>query len=200
MARKPYVLTPARSAHLTRLHELNRKRGAKSRLAKRRKYGSNAVKRGTGVKGIKKNSIPYARINKNSQTVGLNSGTIIPGTGKRIAFGGYLRLENTNRKKNPIDRATRSIANALAPKGTRAGKVREYFNKNVTVTAPLLRANVGGSQVRLGTSRRGGPTFIIRKGNHKTPKLKSQQGIRKYDKRIATISKQKKTRRARRGK
>lgn len=200
MARKPYVLTPARRAHLTRLHELNRKRGAKSRLAKRRKYGSNAAKRGAGIGGVKKNSIPYARINKNSQTIGLNSGTIIPGTGKRIAFGGYLRLENTNRKNNPIDKAIRGLANSFAPKGSKAGKVREYFNKNVTVTAPLLRANVGGSQVRLGTSRRGGPTLIIRRGNHKTPQLKSQQGIKKYNKRIATISKQKKTRRARRGK
>src|ERR1044071_218260 len=94
---KPYVFTPARAASL-----------AKARKARRRKskrlYGSNPVTRGVGKSGLARNTVPYLRANKRSQTGGFNAGTILPGTGKRIVFGGYVRVENVNRK-GAIDKA-----------------------------------------------------------------------------------------------
>lgn len=195
MARKPYVLTPARQAHLKRLHDLNRKRGSKARASRRRHYGNNPVKRGIGVSGLKKNTVPYARINQNSQTAGFNTGTIIPFIGKRVSFGGYVRVENKN--KGSLTKALSRTGRKIAPSGTKAGQAREWFNNNVQIDNPAIRARVGGSQVRLGTSRSAGPTIIVRRGSHKTPQLKSRKGVKKYNTQMKKI---KKTRRARRGK
>lgn len=197
-----YVLTPARAAAL-RKAQLASARARKGRKnAKRRHYSSDASKRGVGTTGLRRNAVPYARINKRSGTVGINSGTVIPFTGKRIAIGGYLRLENVNKRNNPIDRGTRKIANTVAPRGSKRGAVRTWFNNNVTVTNPAIRANVGTAQVRLGTSRGAGATLIVRHGKHKAVQSKSRSGVRKFDKTVNAVTgtKVKKTRRQRRGK
>ncbi|AEL97927.1 head maturation protease [Mycobacterium phage Patience] len=201
MAKRPYVMTPARKAALRKAQLASAKaRKGKRKAGTRRHYSSNPYKRGVGVAGLKKNTVPYARINQKSGTIGVNSGTIIPFTGKRISFGGYVRVEN---RTKPISATQTKIANKIARKGSKPGAVRSWFNDNVIVQSPAVRANVGGAQVRLGTSRSAGSTVIVRKGSHKTVQKKSVAGVRKYDRRMRTIAgqqvKKKKKRPQRRG-
>ena len=96
-------------------------------------------------------------------------------------------------------------ASKLMPNGTKRGGVRNFWNQNVFFDNPTVRAKVGGAQVRLGTSRRGGPTIIVRKGRHKVVEMKSYSGTKRYNKRMRTVQNskirlQKKPRRERRGK
>ena len=208
MAKKPYGFTPARAKALARAREkarlANIARGNLTKRRSRRHYSGSHENRGRGIAGLKKNFVPYARVNKSSGTGGFNAGTIIPGTGKRIVFGGYSRIETTD-KLTAIDRMVSKQASKLMPNGTKRGGVRNFWNKNVFFDNPTVRAKVGGAQVRLGTSRRGGPTIIVRKGRHKVVEMKSYSGTKRYNKRMRTVQNskirlQKKPRRERRGK
>lgn len=204
----PYVFTPARARALARAREkarlANIARGKATRSRMRRHYSGNPQSRGQGISGLKKNFVPYARVNKSSGTGGFNAGTIIPGTGKRIVFGGYSRVETTN-KVTAIDRMVSKKARKLMPNGTARGDARNFWNKNIFFDNPTVRANVGKAQVRLGTSRRGGPTVIIRKGRHKVVQMKTYGGTKRYNRRMRTIQRakdraKKKPRPQRRGK
>lgn len=177
---KPYVFTPARRL------ALDKARKARKRNSKRR-YSTNKAARGIGRSGLVKNTVPYLRANKRSQTGGFNAGTIVPGTGKRIVFGGYVRLENVNRK-GAIDRAIQKAGLKAMPYGTKRGKVRKYLRENVQITNPAIRANVGKHQARLSTSRGAGPTITLRRGKHKIPLAKSRAGVKKYDTRMRAIA------------
>lgn len=199
MARPGYTFTPARAAALRKAQLASAEKRRGRRLSNRRHYGHDPVRRGVGTSGLSKNATPYARVNKRSQTIGINTGTIIPGTNKRIALGGYVRLENRNKNHNLIDRHISGALNRHAGKGTKAGTVRQFVNKNVHVDTPGVRVKLGGSQARLGTSRGGGPTVIIRRGAHKVQLTKSQSGVRRYNKRVVAVTKLPKTRKARRG-
>ncbi len=205
--RKPFVFTPARRAAL----EQNRKKAIAANIAKgrrtrslsRRHYTHDRKKRGEGLAGLKKNFTPYARVNKNSQTGGFNVGTIIPGMNKRISFGVYTRVESTKRK-TALEKMASRKANQLMPKGTTAGGVRGFWNKNVHFDNPGARVSVGKAQVRLATSRSSGPTLVIRRGKHPVAQIKSFSGMKKYNQRMRTIQKararKKKARPQRRGK
>lgn len=175
-----YVFTPARRAALDKARKARKKKS-------RRIYSSNPVTRGQGKSGLLKNTVPYLRANKRSQTGGFNAGTILPGTGKRIVFGGYVRVENVNRK-GAIDRALAKAGSKAMPYGTTRGKVRKYLKNNVTITNPAIRANVGKHQARLSTSRGAGPTITLRRGKHKTPLAKSRAGVKRYDQRMRSIA------------
>lgn len=208
MAKGHYVFTPARAKALAKAREkarlANIARGQMTKRRSRRHYSGSHQNRGQGMAGLKKNFVPYARVNKSSGTGGFNAGTIIPGTGKRIVFGGYSRIESTN-KVTAIDRMVSKHASRLMPAGTKRGGVRNFWNKNVFFDNPTVRANVGGAQVRLGTSRRGGPTIIVRKGRHKVVEMKTYSGTKRYNKRMRTVQNarvrtSKKPRRQRRGK
>lgn len=178
--KRRHVMTPARKAALRKAQMAAAKSKKRSRLAKNKGHAPKRANRGEGVTGLTKNFIPYARVNKRSQTGGFNVGTIIPGTNKRIVIGGYTRLENTN-KNNLLDRALGGIGSVVAPKGSRQRKVLNYFKRNVTVTNPALRGRFGGAEVRLGTSRGAGPTLIVRRGRHKVSQNGSMKAIKRYD-------------------
>lgn len=180
MARRPYVLTPARRAAILKAQKASVAAAKRRRASRNRGRAPLAVNRGIGVKGIRKNTVPYVRANKRSQTLGANAGTIIPGTGKRLVIGGYARLENTS-KKNAVDNALRGIGNSIFPRGTTRGRAKKYFRENVTVTNPAVRAKMGGAEVRLGTSRGSGPTVILRRGRHKVSQNASRKAIKRYD-------------------
>lgn len=147
--------------------------------------------RGEGISGLKKNTRPYIRVNQRSGTAGVNAGTIIPGTHKRVVFGGYTRIETTRGKKMStrfIDRKVQAL-----PKGSKLRKSITAVRNNVTVTNPAVRANINykghKAQARLGTSRHAGPTVIVKfGGEHRTSKAKSKSGVKKYDRRMRTIS------------
>ena len=143
--------------------------------------------RGVGVKGLKANTVPYVRANKRSQTVGVNAGTILPGTNKRIVIGGYARIESTTRE-TAVDRALKAKVAVIAPSGSRRGRVAGALRKNLDIKNPAVRASAGGAQVRLGTSRGAGPTIIVRRGKHRIPQSKSKTGVQKYDARMASIA------------
>lgn len=189
--RKGYVFTPARARALEkarRARSLKAKSRRKTNASKtRRIYGRDPIKRGIGVSGARKNFVPYIRVNKRSQTVGGNTGTIIPFTGKRLVTGGYIRVENTTRR-NAVDTALEGVGNRIARRGTKPGAVRNWVSKNVTVTNPAVRVSVGGQQIRLGSSRNSGATLIVRRGKHKTPQLKSKAGVKKYDNRMRALA------------
>lgn len=205
--KKPYVFTPARRAALAKNREkaiaANIARGRRTKSRSRRHYGHDRTRRGEGIAGLKKNFTPYARLNKNSSTGGFNVGTIIPGMNKRIVIGGYARLEGTKRK-TALDSLVSRNANKLMPKGTTAGAVRGFWNKNVFFDNPGVRVKMGGTQARLATSRASGPTIVIRRGKHKVVEAKSFAGMKRYNTRMRTISKAraktKKPRPQRRGK
>lgn len=177
MAKRRHIMTPARKAALHKAQIASARKRHLSATGKRRIYGQTK-NRPTGVAGLRRTATPYARVNQRSQTVGFNAGTIIPFTGKRIAFGSYLRLESTTKPKN---------------------NVPKFLKNTVQVTHPAVRVNAGRTQVRLGTSRGSGPTLIIRRGRHQTPQISSQAGVSRYQKRVAGLNK-KKARPARRKK
>ena len=184
MANHTYgAFTPARRAALLRAARIS---AAKRHLIHRGASGASGIV--AGVHGAAaRNSIPYARVNKRSQTFGNNTGSKIPGTGKRIVTGSYIRIENIKRQTS-VDRFVAKGVNKIAPPSSRGGKALGFVNKNVSLNNPALRAKVGGNQVRLGTSRGAGPTVVLRKGKHKTPQVKSKKGVQAYDKRQRTIA------------
>ena len=181
-----YVFTPARRAALAKARAASA-RARHSRARKHKRYSSNPVKRGVGFTGLRKNTIPYARVNQRSQTVGVNAGTIIPFTKKRISFGAYARLENTTRK-GAVNKALSKAGRSVAPHGTKRGAVRNYLKNNVIIQNPAIRAAVPHGEVRLGTSRGAGPTLIVRRRKHQTPLKTSRSGVRKYDKQMRSIA------------
>lgn len=143
----------------------------------------------SAAKELGHNTIPYIRVNKRSQTIGINAGTRIPGTHKRVVFGSYTRLEST-RNKTAVDRFAAKSVSKVFPTGTRRGKALAKIKASnpVVITNPAIRATVKGHQVRLGTSRGAGPTIIVRRGKHKTSQAKSQVGIQKYDTQMRKVS------------
>lgn len=183
-----YVFTPARQEAWRKAVKASadKRRGTRRNL-RRRRYSSNPVKRGQGRSGLTKNFTPYIRVNKRSQTLGFNTGTVIPGTGRRVAFGNYIRLESTGKNKNPVDRTIGSISRRFGNSGKPAA-VKKYFRDNVEVRSPAIRANIPGGQLRLGTSRGGGTTLIARRGTHKAMERKARSGVRKYETRMRTIA------------
>lgn len=162
--------------------------------------------RGVGLAGLRKNIIPHARISKRSTTVGANTGSFVPFSNKRIAIGGYARIESVA-KDTIVDK----IVGKLAPKGSLRKRVGGYLYsgamsdvKGKRIATPMAFGR-HGAEARIGTSRSAGPTLIFRKGVHKssTPKT-AKSGIEKYDKRMAAIQgkrvKEKKPRASRRKK
>lgn len=197
MARN-YQFTPARQAALRKAQLVSAaKRRGRKRELKGKHYSSDVKKRGQGVTGLKKNTIPYVRFNKRSQTVGVNAGTVLPGGKKRIVLGGYARIENTSRKGG-IDKALAKTSGIVAPRGTRRAKTSAFLQKHVKIQNTGLRKSVHGHTVSLGTSRGAGPTVIIRRGRKPTPQAKSTSGIKAYNKRMEVISTQRKKKKKRR--
>lgn len=186
------VATPAQLAALAKARRVaaaNRRRRAALRNRGKAAKKSN---RGQGFKGLKSNFIPYVRANKRSQTIGYNAGTYVLGTNKRIVTGQYVRVETAG-KKTAIDRGISYLTDAALPYGTKRRKVRNYLKNNVTVTNPAVRAAVGGAEVRLGTSRRAGPTVIVRRGRHKISQQASRKAIKRYDTHARKLHSQRKS-------
>lgn len=172
--------------NIKKAHEANKRRHHRASLGKNHGKAPSRTNRGLGLGGLKKNVIPYIRVNKHSQTTGVNSGTIIPFTKKRIVMGGYVRVENTT-KKNAFDKFVSQTADKIAPRGSTAGKIRNYWNKNISISNPAVRAAIGGAEIRLGTSRGSGPTVILRRGSHKSSRHASYKSIKRYDTQMRKI-------------
>jgi hypothetical protein len=180
MPRKPWG-SPAQRAAIKKAQLASIKSARRRRLSRNRGRAPKAGNRGVGLAGLKQNFTPYIRVNKNSQTVGFNSGTIRKSGRSRVVYGVYRRVEAVDKKNNPVDKTFRAISNQLAPKNTRRGKARAYVKKNVVITNPALRVAVGSGEARLSTSRRAGPTIVVRKGSHNKSLSASRKSIKRYD-------------------
>lgn len=174
------VRTAAQRAASRRNIKIAQEARRRMRANRNRGKAPSRRNRGEGFLGLRRNFVPYIRINKRSQTIGYNTGTYIKGTNKRVVTGRYIRLENAT-KKNGIDRSLAALGNSIAPRGTRRGTFRNYVKNNVTVTNPALRAGMGGAEVRVSTSRGAGPTVVLRRGRHKVSRQASRKAIKRYD-------------------
>lgn len=165
---------------------ISRTAASTGRKAKSTGKSKGTSNRPSGLKGLKAATVPYVRVNKRSQTVGVNAGTVIPGTRKRIVGGAYLRVESTTRHTS-ADKIAGKAANRVLPKGTRRGKAARAFKRNFSVNNPAIRATSKNVQARVGTSRGAGPTLVVRRGKHKAPQAKSYSGIKSYDTRMRAL-------------
>lgn len=192
-----YAFTPRRQAALRKAQLIS----ARKRAAQGHKLKATAA-RGSGLTGLQNNTRPYLRTNKLSTTVGVNSGTVIPGTRKRIAIGAYARVETIDKKNTALDKVVRRGGKGLAPAGTKRRAAVNKLKKHIKIQNPAIRVNVGGAQARLGTSRDAGPTIIVRKGQHKVSRKSSKTAVAKYNTRMTKIQSTKvsKPRPQRRGK
>lgn len=177
--KRPWAGTPAQWAALRKAQSVSAMKRRAAAATRNRGKAPSKENRGIGRSGFKKNTTPYIRVNKRSQTVGVNAGSIIS-PNKRLVMGGYVRVENVN-KKGAIDRSLKKAGTIIAPRGSTRRKVNDYLKKNVSVTNPALRAKMGGAEVRLGTSRGAGPTVIVRRGKHKISEEASRKAIKRYD-------------------
>lgn len=180
MPRGPWG-SPAQRAAIRKAQIASLKSARRRRLSRNRGRAPKAANRGVGLTGLKKNFIPYVRVNKNSQTIGFNAGTIRKSGRSRVVYGVYRRVEAVDKKNNPVDKTFKAISNQLAPKNTRRGRARAYVKKNVVITNPALRVAVGSGEARLSTSRRAGPTIVVRKGSHNKSINASRKSIKRYD-------------------
>jgi len=190
-----WISTGVSKARRAARSKANKKGHAARRRPKRIKILSSAAsrqERGAGISGLKKNFIPYLRVSKKSGTVGFNTGSFLPGTNKRLVFGNYARLESV-RKRGVVDSLLSKAYRKIAPEGSRRDLIGTHIRKNVKVDNPALRYATPGTgsregiQARLGTSRKAGPTLIVRRGTHKRTKAESKAGIKKYNKDMAKI-------------
>lgn len=126
-----YRFTPARQAALRKAQLISaRKRAAHGKHV--------ASARGSGLTGLQNNTRPYLRTNKLSTTVGVNSGTVIPGTRKRIAIGAYARVETIDKKNTALDKVVGKGGKKLAPAGTTRRKIINRVKKHVSINSPAL--------------------------------------------------------------
>lgn len=193
-----WISTGAGTARRAARSAANKKAYAGRHAKKRSKpttinRAASRQERGVGAKGLKQNFIPYARISKKSTTIGANTGSFIPGTNKRIVIGQYARIETVD-KATKVDRVAKSVYRKLIPEGSRRDLVGKHLRKNVKLDNPAIRYSTPGTasregiQARLGTSRKAGPTIIIRRGEHKRTRSQSKSGIKSYDKRMSKLS------------
>ena len=182
----------ARRAARSKSNKRKYKSRYKKPMPKRIDRAAARRQRGVGVSGLKQNTIPYLRVSKKSATAGFNSGTFIPGTNKRIVIGNYARIETVN-KASKVDALASKIGRKIAPKGTRRALIGQHIKKNAKLDNPAIRYATPGTssregiQARLGTSRKAGPTLIVRRGTHKRTQAQSKAGIKTYNKRMSTI-------------
>ena len=108
---------------------------------------THRVGRGKGLTGLKQNTVPYVRVNKRSQTVGVNAGTIVTAS-HRIVVGGYIRKERF-RGRTAVDKFTDKLVAKVFPTGTKGGKAIAYLRKNTEINKPVRYASMKTGPVGL---------------------------------------------------
>lgn len=157
----------------------------------RRKFNPSQArdKFGRWTAGKKIAAVPYARASLRSQTVGINAGTNL--TRKyRVSVGGYARIERRQATlvesaiRNTNDRAVKGLVNKISP----SEKLDPLVEAGVRKAQQRIIRKVTGGQhnigrnasARVGTSRVGLPSVVIRKGSHKVSDKSRNAGIDKY--------------------
>lgn len=158
-------------------------------------------RRGVGLRGFKRNFVPYVRLSTSGTTVGYNAGTIIPGTKntRRLVTGAYFRIEHTDLYGRQKVASTALIAKPKVKRFLRLVGLEKKVNdavksakanapRKITDTVGGTRVDVGGAQVRVTSSRKFNPTITIRRGPHKVGYKKANAGIRDFNNHIAVLN------------
>lgn len=174
-----------------------------ARNFKRDKWGRFAPKSGSvkppKTSGVKKKVaiVPYGRASLRSQSFGVNTGTNISKT-RRVSAGFYIRLERKapSKLEKGITSAHRNSINAVVKKLSPHEKVEPFVEKAVRgVISSQVRKHIGGERqvgnknafARLGTSRGGSPSIIVRRGQTKVSAPKRGAGIHQYNSDMAAL-------------
>jgi hypothetical protein len=185
-------------------------------LGSSRAYGlykhKNAHKRGVGLVGLKKNTVPYARLSTAGTTVGFNAGTILPGSRRRVVFGAYGRIEHEDmyaRQKIASNvliskSLAGTIANRLMGGGATGRRATQYMTraqraiirqgpKGLTEVLAGKRMDVAGGRVqaRFTSTRKYNPTVTVRRGRHKVSPNLSHKGSVSYARHIEVLNQRK---------
>lgn len=176
-----------------------------------RLYAVNkSAARGAGFTGLKKNTVPYARISTGGTTVGVNAGTIIPGTGRRVVGGGYFKIEHVSQYKRQKVASDILLTRQLVKMGMRKGvggqnglgpvatKYMSRAEKSAMRAGPKAASDLlaghrmdiagGKAQVRFTSTRKYNPTLTIRRGRHKVSPNLSQKGTVTFNKHIEALN------------
>lgn len=183
-----------------------------ARNFKRDKYGRFAPKVGTNKPPKRKGSsgkngtnkigrvsvVPYARGSLRSGTVGVNAGTgLTPKT--RISFGGYVRLERNQPGKleKKIAQTHETTVNAIVSKISPSRKMDPYVRDAIRqVSRAQINKRIGGqfripqtesAYGRVGTSRYGLPSFVVRRGRSRVSTAKRTAGIADFNDRMRDL-------------
>jgi hypothetical protein len=157
--------------------------------------------RGVGIRGLKRNFVPYARLSTSGTTVGYNAGTIIPGRKKkrRIVTGAYFRVEHVDLYGRQKVATSALIAKPKTKRLLKAFGLEKKVNdaiksakenspRKITDTIGGSRVDVGGAQVRVTSQRKFNPTITIRRGPHKVGYAKANKGIREFNNHISVLN------------
>lgn len=142
--------------------------------------------------------VPYARGSLRSGTVGVNAGT--PLTSKaRLSFGGYVRLEKTQTGKleKKIAQTHETTVNAIVKKISPSRKMDPFVRESIRqVSRAQINKRIGGqvripgtdtAHARVGTSRYGLPSVVIRKGRSRVSSGKRNDGIADFNDRMRNL-------------
>jgi hypothetical protein len=171
---------------------------------------ANASKRGVGISGLKRNTVPYARFSTSGTTLGFNAGTIIPGFHRRIVFGGYGRVEHED-----MYARQKVASNVLLARSMGGTVVRRFFggqaglapqmNKYMSraqkaavrqgpkglaevLAGKRMDINGGKLQARFTSTRKYNPTITIRRGRHKVSSNLSHKGSVSFARHIEVLN------------
>ncbi len=164
----------------------------------RRRFNPSQARDAAGrwTAGRKVAAVPYARASLRSQTVGLNAGTNLT-RNYRVSIGGYARIERRSSSqvesaiRNTNDKAINRITKKLSP----SEKLEPLVEAGVRKAQQRAFRKVLGGQhdlgkgvsARVGTSRLGLPSVVLRKGTHKVGDKKRNAGIDRYNSRMQGI-------------
>lgn len=164
----------------------------------------NNPRRGVGLRGLARNTVPYARFSTSGTTVGVNAGTILPGRRRRIVVGGYARVEHVDMYKRQVaasaalntkgafNRAWNTLGLNEVPAAVRMRKAaKRQVPKTVSDVMAGTRVTAGPAQVRFTSSRKYNPTITVRRGRHKVAYRTSAKGIRAYNKHFERLDRKK---------
>lgn len=167
-------------------------------------------KSGFTIKQTKVAVVPYARASLRSQTIGANAGFDVPGlrTKRRVSFGGYVRVERRqasmveNRIRNNYNGAVNKLVSKLSPNSKADPFVkkavqyvaREQVNKRLGRQFRVIGTD--SSFARLGTSRYGLPSVVVRKGRSRVSDADRAKGRSDFNRAMSNLQAGKKAARS----
>jgi hypothetical protein len=163
-----------------------------------RRYNPSQARDSMGrwTAGRRVSAVPYARASLRSQTAGINAGANVS-RNYRVSLGGYARIERRTPSvvesavKNKNDKVVQGIAKRLSPSQNLEPLVEAGVRK---AQRKALQKVLGGQHkvgsnayARVGTTRGGLPSLVLRRGSSKVGKSKRNTGIEQYDRRMQGI-------------